>query len=59
MRSVIEVAAFLPLVFAGRVAIESRMNPNVYDFAGEKSATVAGFTPGIRRFGRGGMGVRP
>ena len=31
----------------------------VYDFAGKKSATVAGSTPGIRRLGSGGTGIRP
>src|SRR6266481_6581886 len=29
------------------------------DLAGKKSGTVAGSTPGIRRLGRGGIGVRP
>ena len=33
--------------------------PSVQDLAGKKSGTVAGSTPGIRRFGSIGMGVRP
>src|SRR5438067_13907257 len=33
--------------------------PDVHDLAGKKSGTVAGSTPGIRRFGRGGTGAWP